>query len=111
MSAPSLLPGKAITGSATLRNQTGVPMSVRLRALPSTHDLDPLLHVRVGGVQGLLYDGSLQGLRNGSTRPLRLASGQSSRLSLQASLPSSVSSGYQGRIVDITLQIDSARVR
>jgi hypothetical protein len=111
LSKPSLLPGKSADGAVTLRNQTGVPMSVRLHAMPSTRDLDSLLRVRVSDARGVLYDGNLGGLRTAGTTPLRLAGGQSDKLNLHASLPSSVRSGFQGRIVDITLQINSARTR
>src|SRR5262245_9888621 len=36
VSTPSLLPGKTVAGDVSVRNQTGVPLSVKLRALPST---------------------------------------------------------------------------
>jgi hypothetical protein len=111
VAAPSVLPGRSTTGKVTLRNQTGVPMSVRLHAMPSTRDLDSLLRVRVSDAGTVLYDGNLGGLRTAGTNPLRLAGGQSDNLNLQASLPSSLRSGFQGRIVDISLQIDSARAR
>jgi hypothetical protein len=112
VSVPSLLPGKSASGVVTLRDETGVPMAVRLRALPSSHDLDSLLRVRVSGDDGeTLYDGALAGLYDAGTRTLRLASGQSRKLTVRASLPSAVRSGFQGRIVDVTLQIDSARAR
>ncbi|HEY2604326.1 MAG TPA: hypothetical protein VGI67_22395 [Thermoleophilaceae bacterium] len=110
VSVPSLLPGKSSSGSVTLRNQTGVPMSVRLKAQPSVPDLDRALQIHVASGANVLYDGPLAGLRGG-TSPLRLASGESRVLSLRASLPASLHAGYQGRIVDISLGISAGRTR
>jgi hypothetical protein len=111
LAKPSLLPGAAVSGSVTLRNQTGVPLALRLRALPSTRDLNRMLVVKVSAGARALYDGSLEGLRTSGTGPLRLRSGQAQRVQVRASLPASLKSGYQGRIVDITLQIDSRTAR
>jgi hypothetical protein len=111
VNAPSLLPGGTASGKVTLRNQTGLPMAVRLRALPSTHDLDSLLRVDVRAGSHDLYDGTLGGLRQAGTQPLRLAGGASSTLAVSTSLPANLRSGYQGRLLDITLQIDSGRTR
>lgn len=111
VNAPSLLPGRTASGKVTLRNQTGVPMAVRLKALPSTHDLDSLLKVDVRAGSRSLYDGNLGGLRTTGTQPLRLAGGASSTLAVSASLPAEARSGYQGRLLDISLQIDAGRTR
>lgn len=107
LSAPSLVPGRPASGWVTLRDQTGVALKVRLRALRSSHDLDRLLHVRLGpaGVPPL-YEGPLGGLR---TRPLLLAPGQARRLRVEASLPRGLKRGFQDRIVDVTLQVEQAR--
>jgi hypothetical protein len=110
-STPSLLPGKAISGDVTLRNQTGTPLALRLRALPSTSDLNSLLVVRVSAGAKTLYDGSLGGLRSAGTSPLRLAPGRSGAVRVNASLPAGEHSGFEGRIVDVTLQIASRRAR
>jgi hypothetical protein len=109
-STASLLPGRELAGKVTLRNQTGVPLALRLRALPSTPHLDALLRVRMNVGAKTLYDGPLSGLRTGS-RTLRLASGQAAPVKLVASLPAGLRSGYQGRIVDVSLQIDSRSAR
>jgi hypothetical protein len=107
VNAASLVPGRTASGSVTLRDQTGVPLDVRLRALPSSHDLDRLLHVRiVSPGAAALYDGPLGGLR---TRALRLAAGEVRRLRVETSLPRRLHRGFQGRAVDVTLQIEQAR--
>jgi hypothetical protein len=111
VTASSLLPGKSAGGSVMLRNQTGVAMAVRLKAEPSTRDLDALLLVHVSAGPDVLYDGTLAGLRARGTQPLRLRAGESRGLEMQARLPGALHSGYQGRIVDINLGISSARTR
>jgi hypothetical protein len=110
LTQPSLMPGQSASGSATLRNQTGVPLVLRLRALPSVPDLDRLLRVRVSTGATTLYDGELGGLRAGSA-PLRVASARTADVHVTASLPAAVRSGFQGRIVDVSLQIDSRPAR
>jgi hypothetical protein len=111
LSVPSLLPGSAVSGQVTVRNQTGVPLATRLRALPSTRELDSLLAVRVSAGARTLYDGALAGLRGSGTRPFALAPAQTARLRVRASLPAGLRTGFQGRIVDVSLQIDTARIR
>jgi hypothetical protein len=110
-SSPSLLPGSAVSGDVSLRNQTGTPLALRLRALPSTSDLNSLLRVRVSAGARSLYDGSLGGLRSAGTSPLRLAPGRSAAVHVTAALPASVRSGFEGRIVDVSLQVGSSRAR
>lgn len=111
VTAVSLVPGSQAGGSVALRNQTGVPLRVRVRALPSTADLDPLLQVHIGNGSQTLFSGSLGRLRRADSAPIALASGASRRLNVRVSLPAGVRSGYQARIVDVTLQIESARSR
>jgi hypothetical protein len=111
VTAVSLLPGAHADGNVALRNQTGVPLRVRLRALPSTPDLDPLLRVRIENGSQTLFTGSLGELRRADSAPVLLAPGASRKLSVRVSLPAGVRSGFQGRIVDVTLQIDSVRAR
>jgi hypothetical protein len=111
VNASSLLPGSHADGAVAVRNQTGVPMRVRLRALPSTPDLDPLLRMRVDSGAQNLFTGSLGELRRAGSAAIALVPGASRRLSVRVSLPAGLRSGYQARIVDVTLQIDSARSR
>jgi hypothetical protein len=111
VSSPSLLPGASAAGDVTVRNQTGVPLALRLRALPSTRDLDQLLVVRVNAGKRALYDGNLAGLRMGATAPLVLKAASAQRLHVTASLPAGLRTGFQGRILDVSLQIDTEHVR
>ena len=111
ISAPSLLPGSSSSGKLTLRNQTGVSLAVRLYALPSSRELDPLLQVRLAAGARAIYEGALGRLRAAGTRPLRLTPGESRRLQVRAALPAGLRSGFQARIVDVTLRIDARRTR
>jgi len=98
--------GPTRTGRFTVTNIAPDTLSIHLRALPSIGDLDGLLRVRVTAGGGDLFDGSLSGLTGGSPLSFRLGSGRSTELVVAAWLPSSVTSGYQGRIDDVTLQLD-----
>ena len=111
VSAPSLLPGASAAGDVTVRNQTGMPLAMRLRALPSVRDMDGLLVVRVSAGAQRLYDGTLGGLRTTGSRPLQLRPATSKRLHVTASLPAGLRTGFQGRIVDVSLQIDTQHTR
>jgi hypothetical protein len=109
LTAPSLMPGSQASGSVTLRNQTGSPLAVRLRARPSSRDLDRILRVQVRAGGRPLYDGGLGGLRASGTLPLRLAPAASVRVGVRAWLPGGLRTGFKGRIVAVTLDVDSRR--
>ncbi|HEX6459365.1 MAG TPA: hypothetical protein VF032_10660 [Thermoleophilaceae bacterium] len=111
VSTPSLLPGSSIAGDVTVRNQTGVPLATSLRAQPSTRGLDRLLRVRVASGAQTLYDGMLAGLRTAGTRPLTLRPAQAARVRVRASLPDGLRNGFQGRILDVGLEIQTRRAR
>lgn len=111
VNAASLLPGAHAGGNVGLRNQTGVPLQVRVRALPSTPDLDSVLQVRIQNGSQPLFTGPLSELRRAGSAAVSLAPGASRKLNVRVSLPAGLQSGYQGRIVDVTLQIDSASAR
>jgi hypothetical protein len=110
-SSPSLLPGHSLSGDAAVRNQTGVPLALTLRALPSVRDLDGLLAVRVSAGNRVLYNGNLNGLRARGTQPFTLGPASALRLRVSASLPAGVRTGFQGRIVDVSLQVESRHAR
>jgi hypothetical protein len=93
--------GRAADGFS-VRNQTGSDLAVDLVARPDSTALDGLLRVRAWAADRLLADTTLEGLR-ARPLPLRLASGQRARLRLQAWLPREVLSGYEGRLVEVSL--------
>ena len=99
-------PGPTKTGSFTVTNIASDTISIGLRALPSTRDLDELLRVQVTAGGDDLFDGTLSGLTAGSPLSLRLGAGRSADLVVAAWLPVSLDDGYQGRIDDVTLQFE-----
>jgi hypothetical protein len=54
LSAPGLEPGESASGRLRLRNITGGPVALRLRARPSSRDLDRALEVALGSYRGSL---------------------------------------------------------
>lgn len=96
------------TGFA-VRNQTGEPLALALRAEADTTALDGLLRLRVREGRRVLTDTTLEGLTLRPAR-LRLGSGQRARLRLEAWLPADVLSGYEGVSVDVSLEPALRRV-
>jgi hypothetical protein len=101
--ADSLRPGgPAAVGGFGVRNQTGEDLAVALAASANSTALDGLLRLRVEAAGQVLASSTLQGLRARPLR-LRLASGEEARLRWRAWLPGSILSGYEGRLVEVTL--------
>jgi hypothetical protein len=101
--ADALRPGGRRAASGfEVRNQTGGGLAVALKATADSTALDGLLRLRVRRAGRVLADTTLEGVRR---RPLRLelASGQQSRLRLEAWLPEDILSGYEGRLVTVSL--------
>jgi hypothetical protein len=98
-------PETAARSGLVVHNQTGRTLAVRIRALRSVPDLDRLLMVSIGfaGERPLIRP--VGELGRWSARPLVLRKGRSRRLVIRAWLPAGLRSGYQGRIVDIDLQL------
>jgi hypothetical protein len=99
-----LQPADRVTESFEVRNQTGETLDVGFAARAASHELDGLLNVRLVADSRTMADTTLQGLRQGTTTPIVLASGEAATLRLTASIPDDVVDGYEGRIADITLQ-------
>jgi hypothetical protein len=100
----AMRPGSSSTGSVLLRNQTGAQMAVRLRAHPDSTALDGTAHVRLAANGQVLSDGTLQALRQGSSRPLRLAPGRAARVGIAVWIPAATETGYEGRHVAVDLE-------
>jgi hypothetical protein len=101
--ANALRPGAGAAGADfQLRNQTGSDLEVVLHAGTDSTALDGLLRVRLSAEGRTLASTTLQGLRRPSSA-LRLSSGAVARLRIQAWIPSDVLSGYEGRLVHVSL--------
>ena len=103
LTASGMAAGDERSGKVAVRNVTGTTLAVRVRALPSIHDLDPVLLVRVAAGTTTLYDGPLGGLASRSGA-LVLGSGRTADLSFEARLPSGARDGWRGRIDKIVLE-------
>lgn len=84
-----------------VRNQTGSELEVRVRATPSTRDLDRLLWLQLRTDDLELFRGPLGNLRNWTARFLALAPGETGELAVAVWLRASTASGYQGRVEDV----------
>jgi hypothetical protein len=101
--ADPLLPGaRPATGAFSLRNQTGDRLAVHLTASADSTSLDGLLRVRISADGHPLADTTLQGLKQRGVR-LDLASGVSADVKLTAWIPAEVTTGYEGRLVRVSL--------
>jgi hypothetical protein len=108
LTAIGLRAGGGSAGRVTLINPASRTQLVRVRALPSSHDLDRALMVEVRLDGRRLYSGRLGGLRGG-TRPGAIQSGDGLPLRVRVWLPPSAT-GWRGHIEDLTLSFDSAPV-
>jgi hypothetical protein len=86
-------------GSLSLRNIAGAPLTVELRARPSSRELDRWLRVRIGG-RGV----RLRALRRW-TRVASLAPGERRRLPASARLPATARDRAAGALVDVTVEV------
>jgi hypothetical protein len=97
-------PGSHAGGGLTLRNQTGATLAVRLRARPSSTALDGTAHVRLVSGGAVLADGTLQALRQGTAKAVRLQPGGAARVRVIAWIPAEVETGYEGRNIAVALE-------
>jgi hypothetical protein len=101
LGARDMRPGDVVRGSITPRNQTARPLRLRLRALPSSPELDHALRVRVASGATTLYDGPLSGLRRWTRSALRLGVSRHARIAFRAELGRSP----RGHIVDVPIEL------
>jgi hypothetical protein len=101
-----LQPGSvAARGGLALANVSARPQSVRIRALPSSADLDDRLQVTLKAGRWTLVSGRLGDLRTWSTSAIVLPPRTRIALRTEAWLPRSVHDGYEAREVDVTVEI------
>jgi hypothetical protein len=97
-------------GATTVRNQTPVPLFVTVSARSETADLDDALAIVVQAGGRTVYRGSVSGLRRGSAS-WTMVSGGRTTLRVRAWLPSGARSGWEGRQVDLGLELSSLPAR
>jgi hypothetical protein len=96
--------GPAAAGSLGLRNITPRTLAVRVRARPSTPDLDGALQVELEDAGRAVAAGRLGSLRRWSRGALRIGPGERRRLAGRAFLRAG-ERNHEGRIVDVTLEL------
>ena len=101
----ALGPGDAASGRLEITNLTGKELSIEVRALPESHDLDSLLHVSIEREGQRLFDGTLGELRRGAA--VVVPPGSNALLAFRAWLPDTVRAGYGGRVVSVSLELRS----
>ena len=110
--ADSLRPGEGRTAAGfDLHNQTPQAMLLNFTARPSGTALNGLLQVRLTAAGQTLASGALQGMFHGSAGSLRLPSGATRRLNLEAWMPADVGDGYEGRLIHVSLIPSNTRGR
>jgi hypothetical protein len=97
-------PGSHASATMSVRNQTGGPLAVRLRAQPGSTALDGTAQVRVTGGGTTLGEGTLQALRQGTEQAIRLGPGAAARVRVVVWIPAEVETGYEGRHVAVSLE-------
>jgi len=97
-------PGSHARGAFALRNETGETLAVRLRARPNSTALDGTAQVRLESRGVVLFEGTLQALRQGTAEALRLRPGGSAPVRVLAWIPAEVETGYEGREVAVSLE-------
>jgi hypothetical protein len=108
LSGTGLVPSSESRGHLAVTNQTGKRLSVLVRALPESGDLDAVLRVQIASDGRRLFDGTLGDLRRGAD--VAVDPGVTARLDLRAWLPKSLRDGYQGRVVSVTFDLGSRAV-
>jgi hypothetical protein len=101
--------GAAATGRLELRNITGRALDVRVRLLPALPDLDGTLRVELEDAGDPVAVGRLGALRDWSGRAVRIGPGKSRRLDARV-LVTARAANYEGRIVDVTLELRARAV-
>jgi hypothetical protein len=107
VNARRLVPGTAhdeASGSAIVINQTSVPLRVHVAALPSTPQLADQLMIELRSGHRRFARGTLAQLRSDGPG-FFIPRAERRRLRVRAWLPRSVSSGYQGVLQDVMLEL------
>jgi hypothetical protein len=108
--ARDLEPGRGeARGTLGVRNIAGRAQTVRVRALPSTRDLDRLLQLELRAGGRVIARGPVGDLRRFG-RAFTIPSDRSTRLEARAWLPGSAGGGWRGRIADVTLDFSAKSV-
>jgi hypothetical protein len=101
--AKALRPGQSASGDFQVTNQTGIREAISLSALPSAHQLDEALEVRMSRGGTTLAAGRLGSLAQASGTPLVLGPGQSAVVSTTVTLPPGPGDDIAAALVDVAI--------
>jgi hypothetical protein len=108
---PDMVPGSpAVTGTVQVTNPSAAALEVTPKLDVSTSNLTDSLMTRLTAKGTILAEGSVFALEFGSMRSFRLSSGESAELAVQAWLASVPADEYMGRVVDVSLTLESTPV-
>jgi hypothetical protein len=105
---PALRPDRPATGNVEVRNQTGLPQRIRIRALGSAALLDQSLRLAFTDRGRELRAGTLGELRHKGGGTVVLAPGESASIATTASIDANAPSGWEAVLVDVAVFFDSA---
>lgn len=110
VNARRIVPGRRKhdeTGHATVTNQTGVPLDVRVVAIPSSPQLADRIMMSLRSDGRTLARGTLAELHRG-TAAFHIRRGGRRRISARVWIPASVRDGYAGVLQDVSLELRAA---
>lgn len=103
--------GQVVKGRLTVRNVAGRRLAFQVRGLPSTRRLDRLLRVELRAGGRRLASGPLGDLRAWTERAFELDASETGALTARAWLPEAAGRGYEGRILDVTVELRAGEPR
>jgi hypothetical protein len=96
------------TGSVKIRNITGQTLPVGVKVDMNMADLDSLLWIELRAGEHQVYRGPIGKLRYGNAPSFTLGSGKSATVNVRVWLPTSVETGFEGRIATVDLTFEPA---
>ena len=109
LAARGIVAGQERSGRMTVTNITGKALEIRVRALPSSRDLDRSVELTITDGARTVAGGTLAELRRWSGRRLRLPVRSTHRLVLRAVLRAGAEDSA-GRVVDVSLELGARTV-
>jgi hypothetical protein len=101
--------GRRARGVLELDNFTPRPLPVAMRVTSPQRDLDSLVRIRATLRGRSVFAGRLGELRSWTRRPIRVRAGAVQKLQVEAWLPMSIDSGFEGRSLELELEWRKAK--
>jgi hypothetical protein len=103
---PRLRPGHSVGGDFRVSNQTGVREAIHLIALPSAHELDHTLELRLSSGGETLAEGPLGSFARPRGKPLTLGPGESATVHATARLSPAAGQDAAAALVDVAISFE-----